>query len=177
MPCQTQQMNDEVIIKNGEGLENELVHEHYGLVVSQALSFLGDDNKSNLEDFIQVGLIALLKAIRKYDETKSKFSTFATLCIKNAFLNYKRKDPKRKKPKIIYDTNLLDSAAGDQKFFDKDKIMEFIPDYLTANEKFILQLKLQNHTNKEIAEELHCSKRVVDLKLQSIIQTLRNANE
>ena len=54
MPCQTQQMNDEVIIKNGEGLENELVHEHYGLVVSQALSFLGDDNKSNLEDFIQV---------------------------------------------------------------------------------------------------------------------------
>ena len=101
MPCQTQQMNDEVIIKNGEELENGLVHEHYGLVVSQALSFLGDDNKSNLEDFIQVGLIALLKAIRKYDETKSKFSTFATLSIKNALLNYKRKDTKTKKQKII----------------------------------------------------------------------------
>ena len=106
--------------------------------------------------------------IRQYDETKSKFSTFATLCIKNAFLNHRRKDPRRKTPKIIYDTNLLKSVDREQKLFDKDKIMELIPAYLTSNEKFILQLKLENHTNKEIAEELHCSKRVIDLKLRNI---------
>jgi len=82
--------NDIVKLKSSEELESELIHKHYGLVVSQALSFLRDDRRSNLEDFIQVGLIALLKAIRKYDKTKSKFSTFATLCIKNEFLNYRR---------------------------------------------------------------------------------------
>ena len=170
-------MNDDIVkLKSSKELENELIHKHYGLVVSQALSFLEDDNKSNLEDFIQVGLMALLKAIRKYDETKSKFSTFATLCIKNAFLNHRRKDPRRKTPKIIYDTNLLKSVDREQRLFDRDKIMELIPDYLTSNEKFILQLKLENHTNKEIAEELHCSKRVIDLKLRNIIQTLRSAN-
>ena len=62
--------NDTVKLKSREELESELIHEHYGLVVSQALSFLSGDHRSNLEDFIQVGLIALLKAIRKYDETK-----------------------------------------------------------------------------------------------------------
>ena len=169
--------NDTVKLKSIEELEGELIHEHYGLVVSQALYFLSDDHKSNLEDFIQVGLIALLKAIRKYDKTKSKFSTFATLCIKNEFLNYRRKVSGRKGPKIIYDTNLLKSVDGEQGFFDKDRIMEFIPDYLTSNEKFILHMKLENHTNKEIAEELHCSKRIIDSRLKNIIQTLRSANE
>ena len=169
-----QQMNK---LMDKKELEEKLIHQHYGLVISQALSFLDEDNRSNLEDYIQVGLIALLKAIRKYDETKSKFSTFASLCIRNEFLNHKRKDPKRKNPKIIYDTNLMNSFVGEQKYLDKDKIIDLIPDYLSSNEKFILQMKLENHTNKEIAEELHCSKRVIDSKLKHIIQTLRDANE
>ena len=52
-------MNDDVIkLKSSKELENELIHKHYGLVVSQALSFCGQT--SLLEDYIQVGLIGLL---------------------------------------------------------------------------------------------------------------------
>ena len=63
-----------------EELEEKLIREHYGLVISQALYFLDD---SSFEDYIQAGLIGLLKAIRNYDENKAKFSTFATVCIRN----------------------------------------------------------------------------------------------
>ena len=41
-------------------LEEQLVQSNYGLVVSQALSLL--HKKSNIDDYIQVGLIGLLKA-------------------------------------------------------------------------------------------------------------------
>ena len=77
-------------------LEEELIHDHYGLVVSQALYFLND---SNFDDYIQVGLIGLLKAIREHDPERSKFSTFATVCIRNAINNLKEKDEKKDEKK------------------------------------------------------------------------------
>ena len=70
-----------------------MVQQHYGLVVSQALRFT-NRYSSDLEDYIQVGLIGLLKAIRKYNPEKAKFSTFAVTCIRNEicrFLNKKNK--------------------------------------------------------------------------------------
>ena len=67
-------------INTNKELEEELVYDHYGLVVSQALYFLNDPN---FDDYIQVGLIGLLKAIRKHNPEKSKFSTFASICINN----------------------------------------------------------------------------------------------
>ena len=72
--------------KETQELEEQLVHTHYGLVVSQALRF--SSHRSSVEDHIQVGLIGLLKAIRNYDPEKSKFSTFATVCIRNEIFRY-----------------------------------------------------------------------------------------
>ena len=43
-------------------LEDQLIRNNYGLVVSQALSFLAKN--SSLDEFIQAGLIGLLRAIR-----------------------------------------------------------------------------------------------------------------
>ena len=62
--------------------ENQKIKDNYGLVVSQALSFSRSYNQ-DLEDYIQVGLIGLLKAIRKHDPERSKLSTYATVCIRN----------------------------------------------------------------------------------------------
>ena len=68
-------------------LEAQLIQQHYGLVVAQAVAFTNDD-RGALEDYIQVGLIGLLKAIRKYDKAKAKFSTFESVCIKNELINF-----------------------------------------------------------------------------------------
>lgn len=44
------------------------------------------------EDFHQIGMIGLFKAAKKYDRGRTKFSTFATACIKNEINNEMRKN-------------------------------------------------------------------------------------
>ena len=64
--------------KSTQELEEKLVQDHYGLVISQALAFFEDQY---FEDYVQVGLIGLLKAIRRYDYSKSDFASYANICI------------------------------------------------------------------------------------------------
>lgn len=46
--------------------------------------------ESEREDLYQEGLIALYRAVGRYDESIAKLSTFATVCIKRAMLNWIR---------------------------------------------------------------------------------------
>ena len=85
-------------IRKQEELEEQLVRKNYGLVVSQALLFFKGASFT-LEDCIQVGLIGLLKAIRKYDKNKAKFSTFASICIRNEITSFVKKARKKNKTK------------------------------------------------------------------------------
>ena len=150
--------------KNNE-LENLLVHKHYGLVVSQALLFCGRKNNL-LEDCIQVGLIGLLKAIRNYDSEKSKFSTFATVCIRNEILKFMKKQSRQNRRITLRET-------------PKKEILlwEFQPDNLTEDELDILDMKLQNHTYKEISEAMCCNKNEIKQKVKKILKKIREANQ
>ena len=156
-------------IKNKQELEEQLVRDNYGLVVSQALSFLSD-NKIPLEDYIQAGLIGLLKSIRKFEEKKSKFSTFASVCIKNEMLNLKRKN---KKDLVIFNDDLV--SINDPEYMSSN-FFEYLPDCLTEEDKFIIKLKLTNHTNSEIADFLSCSKSTVSNKIRRIIKVIKESN-
>ena len=111
-------------------LEDQLIRNNYGLVVSQALSFLSKN--SSLDEFIQAGLIGLLRAIRQHDEDIAKFSTYATVCI--------------------------------------------MWDYLSEEENFILKLKLENYTNAEICDFLNCTRVVLNKKLETLFEKIREAN-
>jgi len=156
-------------IKNKQELEEQLVRDNYGLVVSQALSFLSD-NKIPLEDYIQAGLIGLLKSIRKFEEKKSKFSTFASVCIKNEMLNLKRKN---KKDLVIFNDDLISINHPE---YMSSNFFEYLPDCLTEEDKFIIKLKLTNHTNSEIADFLSCSKSTVSNKIRRIIKVIKESN-
>ena len=156
-------------IKNKQELEEQLVRDNYGLVVSQALSFLSD-NKIPLEDFIQAALIGLLKSIRKFEEKKSKFSTFASVCIKNEMLNLKRKN---KKDLVIFNDDLVSINHPE---YMSSNFFEYLPDCLTEEDKFIIKLKLTNHTNSEIADFLSCSKSTVSNKIRRIIKVIKESN-
>lgn len=153
-------------------LEEQLVHTHYGLVVSQALRF--SNNRSSVEDYIQVGLIGLLKAIRNYDSEKSKFSTFATVCIRNEIFRYSRKN----KPKTIPPDAQVKSVIyrTDDWYIPTEGIWEYIPEGLTDKEKLVLQMKFENYTHKEIADTISCSKGRVKNILKKIISLLQRVN-
>lgn len=155
-------------------LEEKLVRDNYGLVVSQALSFLEKNPLTTLDDYIQVGLIGLLKAIRKFDEKKAKFSTFAVVCIRNELLNHVRKY--KKKNKVIFNDNITKRAIKQNAYISKENLFEYTPDHITQEQNFILKLKLENHNNREICDLLSCTRRELDNKIRELIVVLREAN-
>tara|TARA_R100000808_G_scaffold5713_1_gene17220 strand:+ start:50291 stop:50806 length:516 start_codon:yes stop_codon:yes gene_type:complete len=158
--------------KETKELEEQLVHTHYGLVVSQALRF--SNNRSYIEDYIQVGLIGLLKAIRNYDSEKSKFSTFATVCIRNEIFRYTRKNKPKTIPVDAKIKNVINRT--DDWYVPVEGIWEYIPDSLTEKERLVLQMKFENYTHKEIADTICCSKGRVKNILKKIISLLQRAN-
>ena len=151
-----------------EELEEKLIREHYGLVISQALYFLDD---SGFEDYIQAGLIGLLKAIRNYDENKAKFSTFATVCIRNEIENLNKKSKKHKSK------NSRHVKEQDKQYNNKDSLSEYLPEFLPEEYKFIISLKIQNYTNGEISDFMSCSKMDVKEKIKLIIKLLKEYNK
>ena len=165
---------DAHIDKTQKELEEELVQDHYGLVVTQALSFLGN---SHFDDYIQAGLIGLLKAVRNHDPEKSKFSTFATVCIRNEIINLKRKLTKKSAKHVIFDSDFVDEIARAKGYNNESSIKEFLPDFLSEEDRFIIKLKLQNYTNKEIADFMSCSKHVLLNKIKNIISIIKEHNE
>ena len=148
-------------------LEEQLIHDHYGLVVSQALYFLED---ANFDAYIQVGLIGLLKAIREHDPEKSKFSTFATICIRNAINNLKQKHDKKDSVTLQY------TKASEGSYNISEKISDCLPDSLTEEQMFLIKLKSQNYTNAEIADLMSSTKQEVIRQIDLIIKSLRETN-
>ena len=153
--------------KQKELSEDALIREHYGLVVSKALCFL--DN-SNFEDYIQAGLIGLLKAIRTYIEEKSKFSTYASICIRNEMSKLKKK---LNRPSL---TNKMEEFETQFPYNSKEAILDYLPESFPEEYKFIINLRLQGYTNKEISEHTLNTKNEVSEKIGLIIQILRDAN-
>ena len=154
-------------INTNKELEEELVYDHYGLVVSQALYFLNDPN---FDDYIQVGLIGLLKAIRKHNPEKSKFSTFATICIRNAINNLKEKHDKKDSITFEY------AQIAEGSYNISEKISDCLPDSLTEEQVFLIKLKSQNYTNSEIADLMSTTKQEVIRQIDVIIKSLRETN-
>ena len=153
-------------------LEDQLIRNNYGLVVSQALSFLSKN--SSLDEFIQAGLIGLLRAIRQHDEDIAKFSTYATVCIRNEIQKLKSKN-KDKDVKVFFDNNLLAKSLKD-KYYIKESFFDYVPDYLSEEENIILKLKLENYTNAEICDFLNCTRVVLNKKLETLFEKIREAN-
>ena len=56
--------------------ENKLVQENLGLVITIAKKFK-PINHDEYSEYVQIGSIALLRAIRKFDPSRAKLSTFA----------------------------------------------------------------------------------------------------
>ena len=145
-------------------LESDLIEEYAPLVISQALLFRST-NITSLDDYIQVGFIGLLKAIRHYNPNKNtKLSTFSTICIKRAiYKEYK---------KFSNEKNLNIDIPGKQDV----NFWEFEPPNLTDIEKKVLGLRLQGYTYQEIGEKLNFTKSWASELLSSAFKKIRGAN-
>jgi RNA polymerase sporulation-specific sigma factor len=81
--------------KNGDSLAITLLVIKYRAFLDKYVGLLNVPIRYK-EDFIQEGLIGLLKAVRSYDITKEfSFSTYAWRCIKNSVITELRKFERR----------------------------------------------------------------------------------
>lgn len=145
-------------------LEEKRIIDNYGLVISQVLSFCNSPKHRDFEDYIQVGLIGLLKAIRKHDPSISKLSTYARACIRNEIIKYINKNKKH---------NYLPLPEEDIPSPPSHIGWDILTDSLTSEEKSILHMRLNSYSYREIAEEIDCSRNYIKASIKTILLKLR----
>ena len=85
-------------------------------------------------------------------------------------LNLKRKN---KRDLVIFNEDIVNSNHPE---FISSSFFEYLPDCLEEEDKFIIKLKLMNHTNSEIADYLSCSKSTVSNKIKKITKIIKESN-
>ena len=128
------------------------------------------------EDLIAEGVLAVFNAVKVYDSTKSKFSTFVTLCISRAMLSQlklasanKRIPDKLLSP--LEEAKDLAMPNPEQAYIDKESYESFkesIFSSLSQLEYKVLCAFLSGESYSEIAERLGITVKAVDNSLTRI---------
>ncbi len=123
--------------------EEELIEANMGLVNSVVQTFNQPD-PIEFDAYLQAGRIGLLKAARKYDKSRGKFSTIAWHSIKWEILSH----IDNTKSDAIQITQEL--ASGEV----TEDVTEYFPESLTDKELKVLNLRKEGHTFKSIGSIL-----------------------
>lgn len=143
------------------------------------------NNKTNNIDLIDIGYIALCKSALTYDDSKSKFSTYATNCIRNDYKKYYETNStyKRKSNFRTISLNQIKEDGQDEMIdfisYEKDDIDELITKQYLDNlinkllycfrrgEKAtkIIHLLQKEYTIPQIAEELNMTRTAVTTQI------------
>ena len=144
-------------------MKQQLIEDNMGLVyhlVSKEYpTYLHD------EDIIQWGMLGLCKAAEKWDESRSKFSTFAMFCIRSEIqMEFRRRSKHNGIFSLDYEyagedgepTTLADRVIGDEDvpYFD----LSIDLSRLKEKERKIAELLLTGMTQVDIANKLGVSK-------------------
>ena len=158
------------LIKDNMNLVYHLVHRDYPTYTSD-------------EDIIQCGMLGLCKAAEKWDETKSKFSTFAYNCIKNEIRQeFRRRAKHQGVLSLDYEVNGDDGekcSFGDFIVAEEDiSYVDLSVNYklLTERELLIYNYLKLGMSNSDIGRKLGISRQTV-WKTARKIRTLLGVDE
>jgi len=137
--------------------EEELVRQYAKkvLIISRSYFLAGGDK----DDLYQEGLIALLSAIRTYDQNKGvSFSTYAESCIKRRLIDTIRNN-KYSGFLSIEDFDFDDiQISPEDSFLENEAYNNLLADIktrLSRYESSVLNLYLSGYSHTEIAEKLN----------------------
>lgn len=145
-----------------------LFEDHYGLIVSQAISFC-PRSQNELDDYIQVAAVGMIKAFENFDPARAKFSTYAIVCIRNHLKNHIRTE---RKNKILYLPDLDNKAV-----YMSETLFNVLPDSLSTREKKLIQMKMMGYSYREMAEELSMPIFRVKSLTYNTYRKIRKAND
>ena len=190
-----EELFDLIRLKDREAMDF-LISKYRVMVKSKARTYfiIGGDT----EDLIQEGMIGLYNAIRDYDKDKSKFSTFAEVCVSRQILTaVKAASRKKHMPLNTYislnNPVAFDSEEDNASFLDiiknsstlnpesliigeesKNSLIAHIYTSLSKMEKEILFLYLSGRSYSEIAEMTNKNEKSVDNALQRVKKKLND---
>lgn len=138
-------------------------------------------------DFIQEGLLGLLKACKTFDTTAgASFKNYASVCIKNRFVSVLRKANSKD---IIPNENIVpidDVEVSDKNLSNPEELvlseerlkelLEQINNKLSKNEILVFYYYLKGMKYQEISEITNLDTKAVDNALQRVKKKLRELN-
>ena len=175
-------------VKNGSGDAFRILSERYNYIISYNISkFYASFRlgalkpKAEREDLFQECRIILYKAAKRYDfKRDAKFSTYSNICVKNYLISLMRKYVRSEKYSgcdfvPLDDIGENESGRYDRYFAFNDlpsflEALETIktadkmtfPDNLTALEKKVFMMYIENKSYKYMAEALNKSVKSID---------------
>lgn len=138
-----------------------------------------------LDDLCQEGRIALYKAAQSYDGNSSKFSTYASVCIRNAMTNWAKKYGKN----VFSGGNSEPDENLEQKDYGEDVEDKVIADdllctildggyaHLSKIERSVLEKKVSGCSVEEISKEIGKSAKSVENALFRARKKIRQCLE
>lgn len=152
-------------------MEN-IIEENMGLVISIVNSF-SPKNDEERDEYTQAGRIGLWKAIQKYDPSIGcKFSPYARNPIRWEII------------KTINNTKKFNNQCSLNnmvlEFLDKcddNYFWEFLPNDLTQEEKYILELRCHGHNFSEICKSIDRGRHYTKQLFMNAIKKIRDTNE
>lgn len=185
------------ISENNEEAINIMYEKYKPLIYGIANKMLKTNKVSGLElnDLVQEGMLALSKAIDRFDESnETTFYTYAKTCIERKIMS-QLITSNRLKRKILNDSVSIDATYTKEDINDIDylfrsensnpekillseekinDLMDIASDELTDFELQVFHLKINNFDYKEIADILEKTPKSIDNAIQRIKQKLKN---
>ncbi|MBC3516171.1 sigma-70 family RNA polymerase sigma factor [Neobittarella massiliensis] len=142
------------------------------------------------DDLVQEGLVALLSAVRGFDEGRGiRFATYAGHCIENAMITAQRRQLAKKRDgdgHLSFDDAETSQAAlaqpdvGDpQQIVDQKEhirlLMQQVDTQLSPLEKQVVLLRLDGYSYKAISDMLEKPEKSIDNALTRVRKKLRYA--
>lgn len=136
--------------EEAERARQVLIERNLRLVVHIAKKY--QSGESEIEDYISIGSIGLIKAINTFDDSKGKLVTYACRCIENELLMHLRGKKKFSKEVSLYEPIGQDKEGNEIHLMDV--IEQYQPDIvdgmvLEEHRKRLMALMEKNLTGRE----------------------------
>lgn len=139
------------------------------------------NSNADADDLRQEGLIALMKAVDSFDcSRKTKFSTYAEVCINNQMRTYLaklKKEPVSQSLDDIEDDQFTERETPESIYFNKELFAELwfvVENELSAIERQVFCFCIQGHSYAETAERLGISVKSVNNAMQRSRRKIRD---
>lgn len=151
-------------------------------ILKRFLCFCSKDTLITREDLEQEAWIALMVAAEKYDESKSKFTTFAYIYINGYLLTYVGKKTKNKPGQVDETPSMVDIKSYEDNSAENNDFMSTVLSLVEDEESknLLIDHFVNNKSYRYLADKYKISRGTVSNRindtLSSLKQKLNNEN-